>query len=393
MPALLSFPTDTAEKRRVLMDAVESVRPTLEAGAAESEEIATLSQMSVDALYDSGLLRLKLPHVLGGAEADPVTQLDVLEAVSRIDPAAGWCLMIGAASLGGSAAFLPDDAIDELFEGGKPPRTAGAFAPHGKAMPVAGGYSVTGRWPFGSGVRHADWVSAGARVVGDDPRPAQLRLLMPRRDVTVHDNWQVMGLRGTGSCDFSVDDLFVPDRFAWDVSRTEPTRGGPLYRLGRPGFVTNEHSAFALGVGRRALDAFADVAGYKTRGYNTTNPLARRPVLQRALGECDMRLRAARALNVEILGDAWDAVCAGHPPEPPLQAQMRAVATHTTDVAADVATQAFRYSGGSALFNTHILQQCLRDINAAAQHQMVSDTAYENHGQFLLGLPDARVME
>ena len=393
MPALLSFPTDTAQKRRVLMEAVESVRATLEAGAAESEEIATLSQMSVDALYDSGLLRLKLPHVLGGAEADPVTQLDVLEEVSRIDPAAGWCLMIGAASLGGSAAFLPDDAIDELFEGGKPPRTAGAFAPYGKAMPVAGGYRVTGRWPFGSGVRHSDWVSAGARVVGDDPRPAQLRLLMPRRDVTVHDNWQVMGLRGTGSCDFSVDDLFVPDRFAWDVSRTEPTRGGPLYRLGRPGFVTNEHSAFALGVGRRALDAFAEVAGYKTRGYNTTNPLARRPVLQRALGECDMRLRAARALNVEILGDAWDAVCAGHPPEPPLQAQMRAVATHTTDVAADVATQAFRYSGGSALFNTHILQQCLRDINAAAQHQMVSDTAYENHGQFLLGLPDARVME
>ena len=393
MPTLLSFPTDTAEKRRVLMDAVESVRTTLEAGAAESEETATLSQTSVDALYDSGLLRLKLPHVLGGAEADPVTQLDVLEEVSRIDPAAGWCLMIGAASLGGSAAFLPDDAIDELFEGGKPPRTAGAFAPYGKAMAVSGGYRVTGRWPFGSGVRHSDWVSAGARVVGDDPRPAQLRLLMPRRDVTVHDNWQVMGLRGTGSCDFSVDNLFVPDRFAWDVSRTEPTRGGPLYRLGRPGFVTNEHSAFALGVGRRALDAFAEVAGYKTRGYNTTNPLARRPVLQRALGECDMRLRAARALNVEILGDAWDAVCAGHPPEPPLQAQMRAVATHTTDVAADVATQAFRYSGGSALFNTHILQQCLRDINAAAQHQMVSDTAYENHGQFLLGLPDARVME
>ena len=393
MAGPVSFPTDTAEKRRVLMDAVDSVRPTLEAGAAESEEIATLSQTSVDALYDSGLLRLKLPHVLGGAEADPVTQLDVLEEVSRIDPAAGWCLMIGAASLGGSAAFLPDDAIDELFEGGKPPRTAGAFAPYGKAIPVGGGYRVTGRWPFGSGVRHADWVSAGARVMGDDPRPAQLRLLMPRRDVTVHDNWQVMGLRGTGSCDFSVDDLFVPDRFAWDVSRTEPTRGGPLYRLGRPGFVTNEHSAFALGVGRRALDAFAEVAGYKTRGYNTTNPLARRPVLQRALGECDMRLRAARALNVEILGNAWDAVCAGHPPEPPLQAQMRAVATHTTDVAADVATQAFRYAGGSALFNTHILQQCLRDINAAAQHQMVSDTAYENHGQFLLGLPDARVME
>ena len=393
---MIAFPADRAEKRRVLMDAVDSVRETLAANTLAAEEAATLPPASVAALYDSGLLRLKLPHVLGGAEADPVTQLDVLEAVSRIDPAAGWCLMIGAASLGSLAAFLPDDAIEEIFVGGQPPKVAGAFAPYGAATPVQGGYRLTGRWPFGSGVRHAEWVSAGARVQSDaayPDRPPQLRVVMPRRDVTVHDNWQVMGLRGTGSCDFSVDDLFVPERFAWDVARTEPTRGGALYRLGRPGFVTNEHSAFALGVGRRALDAFTEVAAGKTRGYNSTNLLAHRPVLQRALGESDLRLRAARALNVEILDAAWDAVCAGHPPEPPLQAQMRAVATHTTDVAADVTSQAFRYGGGSALFTTSILQQCLRDINAAAQHQMVSDTAYENHGQFLLGLPDARAME
>ncbi len=376
------------------MDAVESVRDVLEANGPAAEEAATLPLASVNALYDSGLLRLKLPRALGGAEADPVTQLDVLEAVSRIDPAAGWCLMIGAASVGSLGAFLPDDAIDELFADGNPPRTAGAFAPYGTAIPVEGGYRVSGRWPFGSGVRHSQWVSAGARIPAGEPGgPLQLRLVMPTPCVNIHDNWQVMGLRGTGSCDFSTDDLFVPERFAWDVSRTEPTRGGALYRLGRPGFVTNEHSAFALGVGRRALDAFADVAVGKTRGYNSANLLAHRPVLQRALGECDLRLRAARALNVEILGDAWASVCAGHPPPPPLQAQMRAVATHTTDVAADAASQAFRYGGGSALFTTNILQQCLRDINAAAQHQMVSDTAYENHGQFLLGLPEARPME
>lgn len=393
MAEWVSFPTEPSAKRRVLMDAVDSVRATLEAGTAESEETATLPRASVDALYDSGLLRLKTPHVLGGAEADPVTQLDVLEAVSRIDPASGWCLMIGAASLGSLSAFLPDDAIEEIYANGNPPKVAGAFAPYGVATPVGGGYRLTGRWPFGSGVRHAEWISAGARVVGDADRPAQLRVAMPRQQVEVHDNWNVMGLRGTGSCDFSVNDLFVPERFAWDVSRTEPTRGGALYRLGRPGFVTNEHSAFALGVGRRALDAFTDVAIGKTRGYNSTNLLANRPVLQRAVGEADMRLRAARALNVEILGEAWNAVCAGHPPDPPLQAQMRAIATHTTDVAADVAGQAFRYGGGAALFATSILQQCLRDINAAAQHQMVSDTAYENHGQFLLGLPNARVME
>ena len=394
MMNLKTFPTDRDEKRRVLMDAAESVRDTLEAGAQESEETATLPQASVDALYDSGLFRLKLPHVLGGAEADLVTQLDVLEAVSRIDPSAGWCLMIGAASLGGLGAFLPDEAIDEIFVDGNPPRTAGVFAPFGQVVPVDGGYRLTGRWSFASGVRHSEWISTGARMVTEKAGyPSQIRVVIPTSDVKIHDNWQVMGLRGTGSCDFSVKDLFVPDRFAWDVALTEPLRGGAMYRLGRPGFVTNEHSAFALGVGRRALDAVTEVAASKSRGYNSTSLLVRRPAFQRTLSECDLRLRAARALNVEILEEAWQTVCEGRTPGPALQAQMRSVCTYTTDVAADVVTQAFRYGGGAALFSSSVLQRCLRDINAGAQHQMVSDTAYENHGQFLLGLPDAKVME
>ena len=401
---LKSFPVEREEKRRVLMDAVESVRDTLEAGAGEGEATATLPQASVDALYDSGLLRLKLPHVLGGAEADLVTQLDVLEAVSEIEPSAGWCLMIGAASLGGVGAFLSGDAIEEIFVGGNPPKTAGVFAPFGKAVPVDGGYLVTGRWSFASGIRHSDWISAGARVVtedaaspaGNDGRlgmAAQVRVTIRTSEVKIHDNWRVMGLRGTGSCDFSVENLFVPDGFAFDVSLTEPLRGGAMYRLGRPAFVTNEHSAFALGVARRALDAVLEVGQSKTRGYTSVNPLARRPAFQRMLSECDLKLRALRALNVEILEEAWQAVCEGHPPAPPLQAQMRSLCTYTTDVAVEVTTQAFRYAGGVALFDSSILQRCLRDINAAAQHQMVSDAAYENHGQFLLGLPDAKVME
>ena len=320
MLQITTFPTDRAEKRRVLMDAVESVRDVLEAGRPESEETGALPQASVDALYDSGLFRIKMPHVLGGAEADLVTQLDVLEEVSRIEPSAGWCLMIGSASLGGLGAFLPDDALEEVFAGGEPPRTAGVAAPLGVAVPVNGGYRLNGRWPFGSGVRHSQWLSAGARVVTEEPGyPRLLRVVMPTHKVKIHDNWHVMGLRGTGSCDFSVDDLFVPDNFAWDAASTEPKRGGPLYRLGRPAFVTNEHSAFALGVGRRALDAVTEMAASKIRGYNSPNLVADRPAFQCALGESDLRLRAARALNVEILEEAWESVCDGKTPEPQLR--------------------------------------------------------------------------
>ena len=391
---LTEFPTDRSEKRRVLMQAVEEVRPVLEAAAPEGEETGTLPRASADALYESGLFRLKLPHVLGGAEADLVTQLDVLEAVSEIEPSAGWCLMIGAASLGGVGAFLEDDAIEEIFAGGRPPRTAGVFAPFGAAVPADGGYLVSGRWPFASGIRHSQWISAGARVMtAEAGYPAQVRVTVPTSDVKIHDNWHVMGLRGTGSCDFSVDNLFVPKSFAYDVSLTEPLRGGPMYRLGRPAFVTNEHSAFALGVARRALDAITTVGQSKTRGYVTVNPLAQRAAFQRMLSECELKLRAARALNVEILEHAWQVVCDGQTPPPGLQAEMRSCATYSTDVSLDVATQAFRFAGGAALFDSSILQRCLRDLNAGAQHQMVSDAAYENHGQFLLGLPEARAME
>ena len=394
MSELNTFPSEREAKRRALMDAVESVRDTLEAGAEEGEETGTLPQASVDALYDSGLLRLKMPHALGGAEADLVTQLDVLEAVCEIEPSAGWCLMIGAASMGGVGAFLPDDAIEEIFAGGQPPKTAGVFAPFGKAVPVDGGYLLSGRWSFASGIRHSNWISAGARVVTEDTGyPVQVRATMRTSDVKIHDNWRVMGLRGTGSCDFSVEDLFVPASFAYDVSLTEPLRGGAIYRLGRPGFVTNEHSAFALGVARRALNAALEVGQSKTRGYTSVNPLARRPAFQRMLSEADLRLRATRLLNVEVLEEASRAVNEGHPPLPLLQTEMRSLCSYTTDVAVDIVTQAFRFSGGAALFDDSILQRCLRDINAGAQHQMVSDAAYENHGQFMLNLPDARVME
>jgi alkylation response protein AidB-like acyl-CoA dehydrogenase len=390
----LNLPTTREGKRLALLDAVERVRETLTAGAAESEERGTLDQVSVDALYQAGLFSFTTASELGGEEVDPLLELEVTEAACRIDPSAGWCMLIAAGSVANIGAFLPDEAIDEVFPGRRVPKAASVFAPTGIATPVDGGYRLNGRWSFASGIRHSEWVTTGAWVAGgEQSRRRQIRLVVPVSQVKIHDNWQVMGLRGTGSCDFSAEDLFVPDRFAWDVALTEPLRGGAMYRLGRPGFVTNEHSAFALGVGRRSLDAVTEVAASKSRGYNSTSVLARRPAFQRTLSECDLRLRSARALNVEVLEEAWETVCNGRTPGPALQAQMRSVCTYTTDVAADVVSQAFRYGGGAALFSSSVLQRCLRDINAGAQHQMVSDTAYENHGQFLLGLPDARPME
>lgn len=384
------FPTDRDEKRRVLLDAVERARPVIEAHANEAEAMATLPKATVDALVGSGLLRLKLPAVLGGAEADPVLQMEVIEAVSRIDGAAGWCVMIGASAIGTADAFLPDEALALVFPAGRVPTAAGVFMPTGEARPVDGGYRVSGRWSFASGIRHAEWVSGNALLAGDAGQPrVSLRVVMPASAVEIHDNWQVAGLKGTGSCDFSAVDVFVPEAFALDVERARPRRGGPLYRFGFLAFVANEHIAFACGVARRALDAVTELAQAKRRRFSQPSRLAARGSFQRTLGECDLRLRAVRALAFEVYETAFATVSARGEVEPALQAELRATATLATEVAVDVASRAFRAAGGGALYQSSVLQRCLRDLHAGAQHFMVSDSAYESLGQFRLGLPDA----
>lgn len=162
-----AFPRGVAEKRQHFMERLEAVRACLEAGAEAAEELATLPQATVDLLYEEGLLHLKLPEVLGGAELDPLAYLDVIEALSRIESAAGWCALINCTSIAWPGAFLPDEAIGQIFAGGRVPIAAGAAGPLGRAKAVEGGYLVDGRWPFGSGIRHAEWAVAGCRIEGD----------------------------------------------------------------------------------------------------------------------------------------------------------------------------------------------------------------------------------
>ena len=388
------FPTDRQEKRAVLLNAVEEVRDVLEAGAHEAELLGTLPKATVDALYESGLLWLKLPAELGGAEADLVTQLEVLEAVSNIDTSAGWCTMIGASACSFPGAFLSEEALSKVYADGRPPRAAGVFMPGGTANPVEGGYRVTGRWAFASGIRHAQWVSACAKVQRDDGSESQtIFAIMPASAVTIHDNWHVAGLRGTGSNDFSVSDLFVPVEFTYDRAHAKPRRGGLLYRLHFVGYVSNEHAAFALGAARHALDEIVGVAQAKVRGFGPMpSSMISRGAFQRDIGQCDLKLRAARALTYQVFEDAWAAMCRDGALKDSDYARMRSAATYATEVSLEVATVAFRYGGANALFEGHILQRCFRDINAAAQHLMVSDASYENHGQFVLGLPDADLL-
>ena len=392
------LPAEPGALRAHLLDAIARIRPILEADAEANDAGATLAWSSVAALYREGLLSLKAPRALGGPEVEPLLYLDLVDELSYINPSAGWCAFINATSTAWLGAFLPDAGVARIFgDGGgsgigRMPIASGAVIPRGLGTPVPGGWRVSGRWPFASGSAHSSWLLAGFRIVRDDaPGPEHMVLGMPAADAHFLDNWQVMGLKGTGSRDFVLNDYFVPAEMAFDLLTSDPKRGGPMFWLGRPGFVTTDHAGFALGVARRALDEIARQAGSYQRGY-LASPIAQRGALQHDLGKCDQQLRAARALCREALAEAWEFCIRQERPDLEGQLRLRAACAYATDIGCRVATAAFRYGGGNAIYNDRILQRCLRDINAAAQHFMVNTSAYDNLGQFRLGMAGVNPM-
>jgi alkylation response protein AidB-like acyl-CoA dehydrogenase len=377
-------------ERDELLAKAESIRAIIEGDAERSEAERTLPITSVNALYDAGLLSMCVPRALGGVEADPLTQTEVYEAVSAMDGSAGWCLVIGATAAGMAGGMLSDRAVAEVFKGGRIPRVAGTVAPAGRAQRVDGGYRVTGRWAFGSAIHHADWVFATAMVYqNDEPqrlsngRPVLCSVCVPIRDVVVEDNWYACGLKGSGSSHYRLEDVWVSDDFTLG-GKNRTGRGGPLYRLPVFGYVAACHAGFALGVAKRALHEIIALATTKRRTISRVT-LGVRGAFHKELGVMASRLHGARLLTFETLGEVWSAACAGERLSLEQWGACRAAMTYVTDVAADVATFAYRYGGGPALYLSHPLQRCFRDIHTATQHGVVSDENYEALGLALLG--------
>jgi indole-3-acetate monooxygenase len=300
-----AFPRERATKRRFLLDAVDSISKTLRASGPQSEELGTLAAEAVDALIRTGMFKLKLAAEMGGAEADPVTEMLVLEALAYHDLTSGWCTMVGATAIASLGTFLPQSGLDKVFKNGHIPTAAISFFPAGRAARDGDGYRVNGRWRFNSGIRHAEWVLGGTVVEGSEAenggRPIVMFSAFPIKDVTIHDNWGgVVGLRGTGSCDFSVENYHLPQEltFVWDLLKPEPRRGGPSYLFPPFSYVAKEHGSVAIGGARRALDELIKLAT-TTRGTFRSSRLDERQVVHRFIAQADLKLRAARALMHE----------------------------------------------------------------------------------------------
>ena len=384
----MTYPLQIAERDELLARA-QSIRDVIETEAEPSETNRTLTAPAVDALYDSGLLNICVPRTLGGLEADPVTQAEVYEAVSEMNGAAGWCLVIGATSVGMVGSMISDAALPTVFADGHIPRASGTVVPSGLAERVEGGYRVSGRWAFGSAIHHADWVSTGAMVAengapkrGPDGTPEVISICVPIADVTIEDNWFSNGLRGTGSSHYRIEDKFVPDAFL--LNRATTNRGGALFRIPTYGYVAACHAGFAMGVARRALNEITAMAEKKKRKLSGV-ALADRGAFHKELGINASKLAGARLFALDTLNRVWEATANGE--RLPLVAwgECRAAMTYVTEVAAEVTTFAYRYGSGAALYQGHPLQRCLRDIYTASQHGVVSDENYENLGLALIG--------
>ncbi len=368
----------TGQIRAGLLAAIREHRADFEAAGVRSEELRTLPSDAVQTLRDMGVFWLKTPAELGGTPLDPLDFCDVIEELAYADSSTAWAAMIGAGCCGLAAGWLPDAGARRVFGPGRPlPVVAGQPQPRGTGRPVSDGFVVTGRWGFSSGIEHASWLIGAFRTT-----PAQdervVVFVLPKDQAEVIDNWRVAGLQGTGSMDFRVDEVFVPAEMTYDFG-IPAVRGGDLFCLGLPAFVSNEVPPWCVGLARRALDDMTELARHTTRFLSGT-PLSERAVFLKELGRAEARIKAASLLHREAVASAWQLAKQGNVP-PAGQIEVTVASVFAVESCADVVTDLFRYGGGRVLSLSSPMQRHLRNVLAARQHVAVSEEFYEAAGR------------
>jgi alkylation response protein AidB-like acyl-CoA dehydrogenase len=353
--------------------------------AAETERERGLPPALLELLRDGGLLRAGAPAALGAPEAPPAVILRCAETVARGDASAGWCVSIAATS-SLLAAYLPDQGATEVF-GDPRAVAAGVWAPTGRATPVDGGFQVSGRWAYCSGIMHSDHLFGGTVVEGDSEGPPVLRVVgIPRAELEILDTWHTSGLRGTGSRDAVADDVFVPAHRTLSLFGDALVVDAPLYRFPVFGFFALSIAAAALGNARGAIDELIDLAAGKI-ARDSRRTLAERATTQATVASAEASLRAARALYYEAIDDAWQAAQMRTSMPTELRAGLRLAATHATQTAAAVVRSMYDLGGGTAIYDSSPLQRRFRDAHAATAHFQVNTTSWELPGRLLLGVP------
>lgn len=372
--------TDEAVVVRRLHDAVWTAAPLLQSGADEADRQGFLTPEAVSMLQMHDLWRLRLCRQLGGLELSICAQLEVLAALAEADTSSAWCTMVMNDALAVIGATMPQATIDRVFADGIPSCSIVA-TPGGVAIATDGGFLLTGSWQLASGIRNATWVYAAAFVDRDPSRV--LPFVLPVADVDILDTWNVVGLAGTGSNDFKLNNYFLPAELAGrEESPFEQVRGVRRYdAVDVEHLESYEHLAFAIGVARRALREFRLTLSRPSAGRHVGD----REMVQEQFGRCMLRLKAIEALALSLYSRI-DAATLGEP-----QAWLdgerhlpRTLAAQSSELALECVQLAFRRSGIAALHRPNIYDKLLRDMNVAATHVVVDDSAFASYAQDLI---------
>lgn len=374
----------TPDEREALLDAARSIAPQIRAAADEIEAARQMPSHVVGLLKSIGAFRLLQPKWLGGHEADPVTQILFIAEIAKADASAGWVVMIGCDSGFVSRDVAPDLA-QEMFADPESASCGGAFPP-GTTRRVDGGYLASGRWPYMSGVTHADWVQFSCRLLDDAGEPVEppqfVRFVVPQREVTVLDTWRTTGMRGTGSHDVEAAELFVPDERV--LPARAPGRRVKDDPLSHPAWLLPKHLGVPLGLIQAAHGEVLEIARDRVavRGALRDDALT-----QSTLGETAARIGACRAYAVSAADAAWRECCETGEISAVSRAQLRLAITWVHRESVQIIEQLYSIAGSSALYSERsTLDRRLRDMHAMNQHVVLGASNYAVAGQVLLGL-------
>jgi alkylation response protein AidB-like acyl-CoA dehydrogenase len=374
-----------------IVDAARALAPAIRASAPAIERERRLPEEIVKGMKQAGIFRMTMPLSLGGPEADPITQLEVIEALSVADGSVGWVAMIGSDG-GFYCAHLAESVARELYQD-PDAVTASVLVPRGRARRVPGGYRVSGRWPFGSASLHADWFVGGCLVFdGDAPvsgpagHPQTVMTYFPASQCEIFDTWHTTGLAGSGSHDWGVEEVFVAAERCFDFM-AKPRDPAPLYAF--PWFVLANSPGVPLGIARAAIDTLCALAAHKVVAPQGAL-LRDDPFVQSAVARAEAGLASARAYLFGALGELWAAVAAGAEPTLRQRAVFRLATIHSYRAARDAVGLMYEAGGGAALYATSPLDRQWRDITTVTQHALVNARGYAEVGRALLGLdPDS----
>lgn len=401
-PAILLEPAQSDAEARLatartterLLREVERLRPAIEEDSATAEANRQLTARVYDGMYDAGLFGMLAPRAFGGLELHPTGCLRVWEAVASIDSAAGWNLVMNQA-IAAYAAWLPAKGAAEVFRDG-PATVAGALSPPARAVRVDGGWRITGQVPFGSGCHHAKWLAMpAAEMDGDtmkvDPstgRPAVFGAFFPRTAAKILDTWHTLGMRGTGSTDYAIDDLFVPDHLIAPVAPLrEPAPGfeGPLFRLW-PFTALLGEAAVTVGAAAAAVEAAVRLCQTKTAAYNAV-PLREQQLAQFHMGKAKARVDASRDTLHRAAEDAYDDVVrSGGLLSTKAKIRLQLATCFATEACAEAVRLVNDVAGTSSIRREAPFERHFRDTHTLLQHASRSGPRYGSAGRLMFGL-------